>query len=171
MQVHTAQPGMMQYLAIFGFVAIMLALRARRLTRIRPLKIEWLWVVPAIYLVLVTSLYIKRPPSPAGWLVCVAMLGLGCAIGWQRGKTMRIEVDPETHTLSQKGSILAVLILFVLVAVRFASEAEAQLLHRDIANLVTDALAALAMGMFTTTRIEMYLRARRLLDEARAARA
>lgn len=168
MQVHTAQPGMMQYLIMFGFMAVMLTLRARRLTRVRPLKIEWLWVVPAIYLALVTVLYIKGPPSPAGWLVCIAMLGVGCAIGWQRGKTMRIELDPETHTLSQKGSILAVLILFLLVAVRFASEAEAQILHRDIANLVTDALAALALGMFTTTRVEMYLRGKRLLDEARA---
>jgi hypothetical protein len=168
MQVHTAQPGMMQYLIMFGFMAMMLTLRARRLTRVRPLKIEWLWVVPAIYLALVAFLYIKGPPSPAGWLVCIAMLGVGCAIGWQRGKTMRIEIDPETHTLSQKGSILAVLILFLLVAVRFASEAEAQILHRDIANLVTDALAALALGMFTTTRVEMYLRGKRLLDEARA---
>jgi Protein of unknown function (DUF1453) len=158
---------LLQYLIPFVIV-VMLGLRARRLTRVRPLKIEWLWVVPAIYLVLVTFLFVKGPPSPVGWLVCVAMFGLGCAIGWQRGKTMRIEVDPETHTLSQKGSMVAVFILLGLFAVRFASEAEAQILHLDFANLVTDALAALALGVFTLTRVEMYIRAKALLEAARA---
>jgi hypothetical protein len=35
---------------------------------------------------------------------------------------------------------------------------------------LTDILLAFALGLFATQRLEMYLRARRLLDEARAAR-
>jgi membrane protein CcdC involved in cytochrome C biogenesis len=33
--------------------------------------------------------------------------------------------------------------------------------------MLTDPLIAFALGMFTLTRLEMYLRARRLLEEAR----
>ena len=33
--------------------------------------------------------------------------------------------------------------------------------------MLTDPLVAFALGMFTLTRVEMYLRAKRLLDEAR----
>jgi hypothetical protein len=33
--------------------------------------------------------------------------------------------------------------------------------------MLTDPLIAFALGMFTLQRVEMYLRARRLLDEAR----
>jgi hypothetical protein len=38
-------------------------------------------------------------------------------------------------------------------------------------NVAVEALAALALGMFSLQRLEMYLRARRLLDQARAGRA
>ncbi len=169
MQAHVVHPsGILQYVLPFALIAVVLGLRAWRLTRVRPLKIERLWIVPAIYLGLVTFLYIKGPPSAVGWLICLAMLLVGAAIGWQRGKTMRIDVDPETQTLRQKGSMLAVGILVLLFAVRFASETEAQIYHLNTANLVTDALAALALGLFTMTRVEMYLRAKRLLEEARA---
>jgi hypothetical protein len=37
--------------------------------------------------------------------------------------------------------------------------------------LVTDVLIALALGLFAATRLEMFLRARQMLDEVRGARA
>ena len=37
--------------------------------------------------------------------------------------------------------------------------------------MLIDILVVLALGLFTAQRLEMYLRAKRLLDEARAARA
>lgn len=166
MQVHQA-PGILQYLIPIVIAGTILAFRARRMTQMRPLKIERLWIVPAVYLILVAFLYIKGPPSPVGWAICVAMLILGGAIGWQRGKLMEIHVDPETHAINQKGSYAAIVFLVALFAVKFAAQTGTQALHVNVAVL-TDALAALALGLFTVTRVEMYLRAKRLLEIARA---
>jgi membrane protein CcdC involved in cytochrome C biogenesis len=166
MQVHQA-PGMMQYLIPLLIAGVVIALRVRRMSQMRPLKIERLWIVPAIYLALVTFLYFKGPPSPIGWAICVATLLLGGVVGWQRGKMMQIHVDPETHAINQKGSFAAIIFLVVLFAVKFAAQTGTEALHVNVAVL-TDALAALALGMFTMTRVEMYLRAKRLLEAARA---
>ena len=45
-------------------------------------------------------------------------------------------------------------------------QAERAPLHLD-AFAITDMLVALALGLFTTQRIEMYLRAKRMLETAR----
>ena len=82
---------------------------------------------------------------------------------------MQIHVDPQTHALSQKGSPLAILFLLAIIGVKLAAQGEGRALGFDVA-LVTDAAFALALGMFTMTRIEMYLRAKRLLEEAGATR-
>lgn len=168
MQVHTvAASGVMQYVVPALLLTVVLGLRVRRLTQVRPLKIERLWIVPAIYFVLVAFLFTKGTPDLFGWLICFATFGLGCFAGWHRGKTMRIEVDPVTRTLSQKGSMAAVLVLLALFAVRFGMEAESHALHLKAAYIVTDALAAFALGLFSVMRVEMYLRAKRLLEETR----
>ena len=168
MQVHQA-PGMMQYLIPLAFAAVVLTLRARRMSQVRPLKLEQLWIVPTIYLVVVATLFVMTPPSAIGWPICIASLLAGAALGWQRGKTMRIEVDPETHTLNQKASMAGILFLVGLFAVKFLAQTGTHAFHVNVAVL-TDALAALALGIFTMTRIEMYLRGKRLLDEARTSR-
>jgi hypothetical protein len=80
---------------------------------------------------------------------------------------MKIHVDPETHAINQKGSYAAIVFLVGLFAVKFVAQTGTQALHVNVAVL-TDALAALALGLFTMTRVEMYLRAKRLLDAARA---
>jgi hypothetical protein len=83
---------------------------------------------------------------------------------------MQIHVDPETHALNQKGSPWAILFLMAIVLIKLAAQGEGRAMGFDI-MLVTDAALALALGMFTATRIEMFLRARRLLNEVRGARA
>jgi hypothetical protein len=155
-------------LIAIAFVLVLFALRVRRMSRIRPLKLERLWVVPAIYAVVVASLLSQSPPQGLGWAVVAAGLVLGGALGWQRGKLMQIRVDPKTHALNQQASIAGVVFIVVLIAVRSAARQMGGEMHMNVA-LVTDTLAALALGMFSIQRLEMYLRARRLLDEARAA--
>jgi len=175
MQGHAAQSGQFtQYAITAVVVALVIGLRLFRMRQTRRLRLEMLWVVPAIYLVFAVILYTEFPPTGTGWLFCFAGLALGGAIGWQRGKLMKIEVDPETHTLNQKASPAALLFIFVLIAIRFgAREALAgggsYGLHLN-AMLITDVLIAFALGLFAVTRLEMYLRAKRLLEEARAAR-
>jgi hypothetical protein len=171
MQVHTVQPqGWLSYAIPIAIFVVVFGLRTRRMTRLRPLKIERLWIVPAIYLAVVTVLFIQIPPTLAGWVAAVLGLVAGAAVGWQRGKTMQIHVDPETHALNQKASLAGILFLVALVAVRGAARTEGSaLMHLNVAML-TDGFAAFALGMFAVQRLEMYMRATRLLEEARARR-
>ena len=65
-----------------------------------------------------------------------------------------IEINPETGTLNQKASMAGIVFLIILFAVKFAAQTGTQAFHVNVAVL-TDALAALALGMFTVTRVEM----------------
>lgn len=162
--------------AISGtIIALVLGIRIWRMNKVRPLRIERLWVVPAILALLTASMFIAAPPSSVGWALSVVALAIGAALGWQRGRFMHIEVDPETHALNQRASPAALLFIVALIAVRFAarsmlaSGAGDTLLHLN-AMALTDILIALALGLVATTRLEMYLRAKRLVEAARTAR-
>ncbi|MBA2934025.1 DUF1453 family protein [Sphingomonas sp. CGMCC 1.13654] len=166
-----AGPGWMQYVLPVAFIAIVMALRWRRMSRARPLKIETLWIVPVIYLVIVGLVFAEAPPSPMGWAWSALALAVGLAAGWYRGRTMRITVDPETHTLNQKASPAAFLFLIVLVVARAAARQELGGGNptSPAALLATDIGMAFALGLFAATRLEMALRAKRLLRESLAS--
>ncbi|WP_235523971.1 hypothetical protein [Sphingomonas sp. Leaf33] len=97
---------------------------------------------------------------------------LGAALGWQRGKFMRITVDPATHALNQSSSPAAILFIVALILARSAGRAAlasgtgTAMLHLNTIA-ITDMLIAFGLGLFAAQRLEMYLRGRRLLDEAR----
>ena len=91
---------------------------------------------------------------------------IGAAVGWQRGKMMHIHVDPETHALNQKASPAAMFFLIALIVVRTGARSVLEQTGGVSPAMLTDPLIAFALGMFTLTRLEMYLRARRLLEEA-----
>jgi hypothetical protein len=170
MHVEVVQPtGIVRYAIPVAVFVVIFGLRARRMSQMRPLKLGQLWIVPAIYLVLVAATFVATPPTVTGWMVALAALLVGAALGWQRGRMMAIHVDPETHALSQKGSPIAILFLLAIIGVKLAVQGEGRSLGFDVA-LVTDAALALALGMFTATRVEMYFRAKRLLEEAGATR-
>lgn len=163
--------------AISGtIIALVLGIRIWRMNKVRPLRIERLWIVPAILALATASMFIAAPPSPLGWALSLVALVIGAALGWQRGRFMRIQIDPETHMLNQRSSPAALLFIVGLIAVRFAarsalaSGAGDTFLHLNAMTL-TDILVALAFGLVAATRLEMYLRARRMLESARAARA
>lgn len=170
MHVQPGHPNPLIQYAITGIViAIVLALRMRRMSKMRPLKLEQLWIIPAIYAVLVGFLfYGMGMPTLLGWAVCICALLVGAALGWQRGKLMHIAVDPETHALNQKASLAGLLFIVVLIVFKNLAQYEGSAFHFNVA-LVTQAFGMLALGTFTMMRVEMYLRGRRLLEEARAA--
>ena len=98
----------------------------------------------------------------------VALL-IGAAVGWQRGKMMHIQVDPETHALNQKASPRGD---GVPDRPDPCPDGARGVLGHDGAvspAMLTDPLIAFALGMFTLQRVEMYLRAKRLLEQARGA--
>ncbi len=157
----------MQYVIPIAIIAVVFLIRGRQMTRMRRLTLERLWIVPAVYLAIVVVPFALTPATATGWLVSVAALAVGAALGWQRGRMMAIHVDPETRTLSQRASPLAMLFLFAIVLVKMAAQSEGRSMHLDVA-LVTDAALSLALGTFAVTRLEMYLRGKRLLAAARA---
>lgn len=168
MQGHQAEPGGWVHLLALLVIVLVMAIRLRGVGRLRPLRLERLWVVPALYLALVVVLFVQAPPPGLGaWVSAAFALLAGGFLGWQRGRLMRIHVDPETHALSQQSSAAGMIFLVVLIAVRYAARDLGGEMHMNLA-IMTDTLAALALGMFSAQRAEMYLRARRMLEAARA---
>jgi len=160
---------------IGGLVFIVLmGWRLRRMSQTRPLKVEWLWVTPALLTVLTVISLIPQPPQGLGWAWLGVGLVLGGALGWYRGKMMHIIVDPETHAVNTKASPAAMIFIVALIAIRMAlrgvAMTEASTLHLSVA-VITGAFMTFAIGLFGVQRLEMALRATRLLKEARAAKA
>ena len=153
-------------------VGVILALRWKRMSRVRPLKLETLWVFPTLYAALAGYMYYAHPPQGWAWAFCILALGVGALLGWQRGKMMRITVDPETHALNQSASPGAILFIVALILARNGARMALGTGAGDNAlNLnaiaVTDMLIAFGLGLFAVQRLEMYLRAKALLDAAR----
>jgi membrane protein CcdC involved in cytochrome C biogenesis len=165
-QAHPVQPSWTSYAITIGIVVVIMALRMRRMGTMRPLKLESLWIVPAMYLVVAGLMFYQLPPTGMVGVASIAGLLIGAAVGWQRGKMMHIHVDPETHALNQKASPAAMIFLIALIGIRMV--ARSILGGSGVSPaMLTDPLIAFAFGMFTLTRLEMYLRAKRLLKEAR----
>jgi membrane protein CcdC involved in cytochrome C biogenesis len=167
-QAHPVHPSWITYAITIGIIVIVLGLRMRRMGKMRPLKLGSLWIVPALYLVVAALMFVQLPPT--GWVAIASAVGLaiGAAVGWQRGKMMHIHVDPETHSLNQKASPAAMMFLIALIVVRAGARSVLGQESNVSPAMLTDPLIAFALGMFTLTRLEMYLRAKRLLDEARS---
>ena len=154
----------------FVIIAVVLALRFRSMSRERPLKLGTLWVVPVIYLLLVGSMVMTLKPPPIGWVLMLVGLGIGAALGWHRGKLIRIQRNPDNGELTQKASPLAMFLLLALVILKLGARSifgdAAATQPGSSAILMTDAFLGFALGLLTATRVELYLRARRLLATA-----
>jgi hypothetical protein len=151
----------------FVIIAAVLALRFRSMSRERPLKVGTLWVVPVVYLLLVGSMLLALPPAPMGWGLVVLGILVGAALGWHRGKLIRIERNPETGELRQRASPLAMLLLVAIVVLKLGAKAifgDSAAAHPSSgAMMLTDAFIGFALGLLSATRLELYLRARRIL--------
>ena len=135
--------------------------------QMRPLKLETLWVVPVLYLLVAALMFWSLPPTRWVGIASLIALLIGAGVGWQRGAMMHIHVDPETHALNQKASPAAMIFLIALIVLRSGARAVLGETGGVSPAMLTDPLIAFALGMFTLTRVEMYLRAKRLLEEVR----
>ena len=167
MQVHPIHQNWLTAALRFVIVAAVIGLRLRSMGRERPLKIGTLWVIPLVYLLLVGWMLFALPPTPGGWALVVIGVALGAVLGWHRGKLIRIERQPETGELRQKASPLAMLLLVALIVLKLGARAifgeSAATQPGSGAMLLTDAFIGFALGLLSATRLELYLRARRLI--------
>lgn len=155
-------------------VALVFALRFRRMTREQPLRLEFIWIMPALLVAAMVAVLLQFPPHGLDWAWLAAIFAVGSAIGWWRGKLMPITIDAETHALNIKPSPAAILFLLGLVVARFGLraliESEASAWHVSAA-MITDGFIVLGVGLLAVSRLEMGLRAWGLLRSARAAKA
>jgi p-aminobenzoyl-glutamate transporter AbgT len=152
-------------LMIAALVAAVTLLRNRRA---RPLRIERLWLRPAISISFAVVFLFAYPPPLSLLSAAVVLVGLvaGAAVGWQRGRFMRIEVDPTTHAMTARMSQLGMILVLAFFAAR--SWVRGAFLGPVPAASLTDALMISAAAMMLAQQTEVSLRARRLLEEARA---
>jgi hypothetical protein len=110
------------------------------------------------------------PPSRTGWLVLTVGLITGLSLGWYRGRFIHIERHSETGELTQKASPIAMLLLVGLIVLKIGARAifgETAATHPgSAAMLLTDAFIGFALGLLSATRLELYVRAKRLLAAA-----
>jgi hypothetical protein len=152
-------------LAIFALVIL-------RNSRARRLRIESLWVAPTLILIAVgLSLYQQGMPTPLMMGVDVVALALGAGLGWWRARFTHITVDTATHQLTSRASPIGMFVVLGLFAVRYgvrfytAQNANALGFW---ATIVSDGLLVMSVGLVCAQRLEIALRASRLLNEARA---
>jgi hypothetical protein len=101
----------------------------------------------------------------------VGALALGCALGWWRGRASRFTIDPETHVVTSRVSPAGMLLILGIFGLRYLMRAfmrdEATVLHVTPTDLA-DAFLVLALGVVGVQRAEWFIRARRLIAEAKA---
>ena len=150
-------------------IAIVLALRLRSMSRVRRLKPRTLWVLPAFLLLLAGVTLWTNPPGLAGLSIAAVALIAGGFLGWQRGRLIRIDREPASGELTQRASPAAMILLIFIIATRFALRsyfdaspgADGKMSEQTL--IATDALLLFAVGLIAVTRIELALRARRIL--------
>ena len=151
-------------------IAPLLYLRLRRMMKPQPLKLNRLWIRPAIILLAGFGVVGAAPPPPADWIWFALVALLGAVLGWQWGRLMAIHVDPEKGTLMTRGSQAALIVMVLLLAVRLGVRAgvrmEATAWHLDAA-LITDGFIVFSAFLFGVRGLEMYLRAGKVLAESR----
>ncbi len=154
----------------FVIIAVVVGLRLRSMSKERPLKVQTLWVIPVVYLLLVGWMLFALAPTLLGWGLLALGLVIGVALGWHRGKLIRIDRNEETGELRQKASPLAMVLLLALIVLKLGARAifgETAAAHpASGAMLLTDAFIGFALGLLSATRLELYLRAKRILAAA-----
>jgi hypothetical protein len=109
----------------------------------------------------------------------IVVLGLGGLAGWFRGRFTQISVDPDSHELTSKASPVALVLIAGLFVLRYGLRLYVEQdgaagspgrLNAGAAAL-TDGLLLFSVGVVGVQRLEMWLRARRLLADSIAAKA
>lgn len=163
-----------QYIPIIAVLVAMSMILLRN-RRPRVLRLRWMWVTPAIIVPLM-GLAIwgtsqqpgmsHAPFGPLDWTILAVGVGLGGVAGWWRGRMTTIEKHAEDGTLRAQASPIGLILIAVLLVGRRALSAwlepHAAALGLNVAA-VADAFLVFVAAMIAVQRLEMFLRARRVL--------
>ena len=144
-----------------------------RNSQARRLRVETLWIMPVVIIVLIgLALSQEGMPTPLFMAIDIAALAAGAVLGWWRGRLTNITVNPETHDLTSRASPIGMLLILGIFALRYgirmyASQGAAS--SGLPVNAIADAALVVTVGLVCAQRLEIALRASRLLAEARAA--
>ena len=155
-------------------VGIALVVIVARNSRPRRLRIERLWILPAIYLIGIVSALVAAPPpvTPLSIGLLVLALLIGAGLGWQRARFMQIHIHPETHDLSSRASPIGIIFIFAVLLLRFGAAGFLRT-HPEVLDVpviaIGESLLVLAVSMLAVQRLEVWRRASQMLAEARGA--
>ncbi|MFN3857862.1 MAG: CcdC protein domain-containing protein [Caulobacter sp.] len=152
-----------------GIAMIAIAFRAWIGSRPRPLNLGLMWIIPALLGALLVALLSISGLSGLDWLWVALALAAGSALGWQRGRFMQITLDPETGKPMAKNSPAALILILVLLLVRFGLRESIPPSIGLGQMLISDLFLAFAVGLLASQRVEMFIRARRLIGGAAPA--
>lgn len=162
-----------QYIPLL-VILVMLPVIVMRNRRARTLRPRWMWVVPLLMIVLMgfaiwgTSFQpgLDQAPFDAlAWVVLIVGGLLGVVAGWWRGRMTTIEKHPD-GTLRAQASPVG---LILIVALLFGRRALGAWLEPHAASLglnplaVADAFLVFVAAMIVVQRLEMFIRARRVM--------
>jgi hypothetical protein len=157
----------------FLIPVLIIGLVILRNARARKLKVERLWISPAIVMLLTIVAFAANPaPGLLGVAIDIVAVGLGALLGWWRGRASRFTVDPETHVVTSRVSPVGMLLILGIFGLRYLLRSvlggEASMLHLTAAE-ITDSFLLLAVGVVSAQRLEWWIRARKMIAEAKAA--
>jgi hypothetical protein len=158
------------YLLPIGIAAVVIVIRN---SRPRRLQIERLWILPAIYLLLMVTSLAAAPPPVTFVSIGLLVLGflIGAGLGWQRTRLMQIHIHPETHDMTSRASPIGILFIFAILLLRFGARGFLST-HPNLLNVpviaLGDALLVMAVTMLGVQRLAIWQRASQMLAEARA---
>lgn len=167
----------LQYILPFLIIIPILIFRMRKMSTPQPLKLGLLWVRPAIVLLGAGVVLLLHQPgsrsvlemTPVEWCGLALAAVIGAVAGWHYGKVTAIDVHPQNGTLMAKGGMMAILVILALVALKLGLKpllaTQGQSLHLDV-PLITDALIVFSALLFTVRALEMWLRAKKVMDAA-----
>ena len=159
----------------FLFPLVAIALVILRNSRARRLRVETLWIMPVVIIALIGLSFAQQGvPSPLELGLDAVAVALGAMLGWWRGRLTNITVDPQTHQLTSRASPVGMLLILGVFAIRYGlrmygSEGAATL-HVPV-NAIADSVLVITVGLVCAQRLEIAIRATRMLNDARAGTA
>lgn len=151
-------------------VFVVVLLRMRRMSGVRPMRLQSLWIRPAIVTIVAALLVYNAPPHGAVQvLILLGALAIGALLGWHQGKLMEISVDAATGGLQVRASMWAVAAFLALVLLRVALRpwltGAASPVHAYV-GMVTDGFLLFFVGLASARAAEMFIRGRALVAAA-----